>query len=463
MKLKHLELISVKSGHPGVLPLFDGVLWVAHGPKESAAVWLSARSIQSVDFAKAYRSLEGALGEILCCKLAGEERTLRSVEAWMREQERPLANVAVRNGAFEVAFIPSENRVRISRKLRVLVVDDSKTIRNLLTKILNSDSSVEVVGAADRPSEALRLIESLKPDVVTLDLHMPEMNGLEFLRKFLPTHPIPTVMVSAVSLEEGSEVLQCLEAGAVDYVQKPSATEISEISPQLIEKVKMASGVKVKVSILSGQAVRSNRRRSGSPGPMERDQLLVIGSSTGGTEALRKILIELPEQSPPTLIVQHIPVMFSTAFADRMNDLCPFRVKEAEDGDEIRPDHVYIAPGGRQMKIRKRADGKKFIVVNDAPPMNRHKPSVDYLFHSVAETVGRECVGVILTGMGNDGAAGMKRLRDAGARTIAQDEKTCVVFGMPREAILLGAAQEILALQDIPACLVRWFSQKKAA
>ena len=463
MKLKHLELISVKSGHPWVLPLFDGVLWVAHGPKESAAVWLSTRSTKHTDFSKAFRMLEETLGEILCCKLAGEERTLRDVETWMRENERPLANAAVRNGSFEVAFHPIENRIRISRKLRVLVVDDSKTIRNLLTKILNSDSSVEVVGAADRPSEALRLIESLKPDVVTLDLHMPEMNGLEFLRKFLPSHPIPTVMVSAVSLEEGSEVLQCLEAGAVDYIQKPSATEISEISPQLIEKVKMAAGVKVKISTLPGQAVRPHRRRNSVSGSMEREQLLVIGSSTGGTEALRKILIELPEQIPPTLIVQHIPAMFSKAFAERMNDLCPFRVKEAEDGDEIRPDHVFIAPGGKQMKIRKRADGKRFIVINDAPPMNRHKPSVDYLFHSVAETEGGHCVGVILTGMGNDGAAGLKRLRDAGARTIAQDEKTCVVFGMPREAILLGAAQEILPLQDIPSCLVRWFSQKKAA
>ncbi len=462
MKLKHLELISVKSGHPGGLALFDGVLWVAHGPKESAAIWLNSRSAVPADFDKAFRTLEGALGEILCCKLAGEEHTLRSIETWMKKQERPLANAAVRNGAFEVSFNPSENRVRISRKLRVLVVDDSKTIRNLLTKILNSDTSVEVVGTADRPSEAYRLIESLKPDVLTLDLHMPEMNGLEFLRKFLPTHPIPTVMVSAVSLEEGSEVLQCLEAGAVDYIQKPSATEISEISPQLIEKVKTAAGVKVKVSAPSGQSTRT-RRRSGVALSMERDRLLVIGSSTGGTEALRKILIELPEAIPPTLIVQHIPAMFSKAFAERMNDLCPFRVKEAEDGEEIRPDHVYIAPGGRQMKIRKRADGKKFIVINDAPPMNRHKPSVDYLFHSVAETVGGECVGVILTGMGNDGAAGLKRLRDAGARTIAQDEKSCVVFGMPREAILLGAAQEILALQDIPGCLVRWFSQKKAA
>ncbi len=463
MKLKHLELISVKSGHPWVLPLFDGVLWVAHGPKESAAVWLSTRSTKHTDFSKAFRMLEETLGEILCCKLAGEERTLRTVETWMRENERPLANAAVRNGSFEVAFHPIENRIRISRKLRVLVVDDSKTIRNLLTKILNSDSSVEVVGAADRPSEALRLIESLKPDVVTLDLHMPEMNGLEFLRKFLPSHPIPTVMVSAVSLEEGSEVLQCLEAGAVDYIQKPSATEISEISPQLIEKVKMAAGVKVKISTLPGQAVRPHRRRNSVSGSMEREQLLVIGSSTGGTEALRKILIELPEQIPPTLIVQHIPAMFSKAFAERLNDLCPFRVKEAEDGDEIRPDHVFIAPGGKQMKIRKRADGKRFIVINDAPPMNRHKPSVDYLFHSVAETDGGNCVGVILTGMGNDGAAGLKRLRDAGARTIAQDEKTCVVFGMPREAILLGAAQEILPLQDIPGCLLRWFSQKKAA
>jgi two-component system chemotaxis response regulator CheB len=463
MRLRHFELITARSSHPENLALFDGLLWVAHGTKESAAVWLGSRSFKESDLPRAHALLLETLGEILCCKLAGAAPLLGAAELWLKKSGHAVANTAVRAGAFEVVFCPAENRIRVSRKVRVLVVDDSKTIRNLLTKILSSDPGIEVVAVAERPSEALRLIEVHRPDVVTLDLHMPEMNGLEFLRTFLSRFPIPTVMITAVSLEDGSEVLQCLEAGAVDYIQKPSATEIAEISPQLIEKVRMAATVEVKLSAVGPVSTRGGFRKLEVSGALNRDQIFAIGSSTGGTEALRKVLTALPDRIPPTLIVQHIPAVFSKAFAERMNELCRFRVKEAEDGEEVLADHVYIAPGGRQMKIRKRGDGRKFVVIDDSAPVNRHKPSVDYLFHSLAETVGGNCVAVILTGMGADGALGLKRLRDAGARTIAQDEKSCVVFGMPREAIRLGAAEEVLSLGEIPARVVQWFSQKKAA
>jgi two-component system chemotaxis response regulator CheB len=441
----------------------NGVLWMGQSSGRGAAVWISSRQFETHEIGLILRTLEEHLGKLESSKLVGEERTLREIEAWLLSRGHRIANLAVRNGTFEVMFFPLEARIRIARKLRVLVVDDSKTIRSLLTKILSSDPGIEVVGAADRPSMAFQMVEQLKPDVMTLDLHMPEMSGLEVLKILLPKHPLPVVMVTAVSLEEGPEVLQCLEVGAVDYIQKPSAAEVGQIAPQLLEKLRMAASVKVRVQGQAKRPIRNGSQRIQLQREVIQDQWLVIGSSTGGTEALRQVLTALPEHIPPTLIVQHIPAMFSRAFAERMNELCPFRVKEAEDAEEVLPDHVYIAPGGKQMKIRKRGDGRAFIVVNDEAPMNRHKPSVDYLFHSVAEVHGGKCIGVILTGMGADGATGLKRLRDAGARTIAQDEKSCVVFGMPREAIRLGAAEQVLALEDVPEVLAQWFSQKKAA
>jgi two-component system chemotaxis response regulator CheB len=309
------------------------------------------------------------------------------------------------------------------------------------------------------------LIAKLKPDVITLDLEMPEVDGLSFLKQFLPVHPIPTVMITSIGLEEGTRVLQALEAGAVDYVQKPSAVELSEVAPVLLEKVKAAASAKLNfatktspVSLVKGAQVRAS-----GLGALDPSCLIAIGSSTGGTEALRKVLTELPETIPPIVITQHIPAVFSKAFADRMNSLCPFQVSEAAHGMEVLPKNVYIAPGGKQMQIKKRPDGRVFIVIDDSPPVNRHKPSVDYLFDSVVAACGEHCIGVILTGMGADGAKGLLKLKNAGARTIAQDEATCAVFGMPREAIRLGAASEVLPLGDIAQKLISWLSQRKAA
>jgi two-component system chemotaxis response regulator CheB len=463
MSIQHLELISSRSGHSEKLSFFDGVLWVAQGLETSAAVWLSARWFQDGDLDRGFDLLKNEVGTPTGFKMVGSNKLVAMIEPWIRDKRYKVLNHAVREGSFEVRFFAKECKIQISRKLKVLVVDDSKTIRNLLTKIFSSDAGLEVVGSTDRPSSARVLMEKLKPDVITLDLEMPEKDGLQFLKEYLPVFPIPTVMVTAIGMEEGTKVLEALESGAVDYIQKPSASELTEITPLLIEKIKMAGSAKVNINKVGSEGVSPLRPALKATGSLDRNTLIAIGSSTGGTEALRKILTELPEGIPPIVITQHIPAVFSKAFADRLNTLCPFRVKEAAHGDEVVAGSVYVAPGGKQMQIKRRPDGRVFIVIDDSAPVNRHKPSVDYLFDSVYEACGQNCIGVILTGMGSDGAKGLLKLKRAGARTIAQDEKSSAVFGMPREAIRLDAAQEILPLKQIAQQLMQWLSSKKAA
>lgn len=326
----------------------------------------------------------------------------------------------------------------VSAKTRILIVDDSKTIRSILSKILSRDSDMEVVGEAERPSQVMGLIESLKPNVITLDIGLPEMNGVELLKIYLKKYRIPTVMISALSREESPLVLQSLEAGAVDYIQKPSFEEITLLGPVIAEKVKNASRAKVQVNGLG--------RLSRLTGEMRQDHLLAIGASTGGTEAIKALLMQLPEKIPPTAIVQHIPPVFSAAFAQSLNSLCPFEVREAKNGDRLLPNQVLIAPGGFQMKLKKRQNGEIEVIVDDSPPVNRHKPSVDYMFDSVAAEFGKKAVGVILTGMGADGAQGLLKMKEAGAFTLGQDEDSCVVYGMPRAAFDLGAVEKVLPL-----------------
>ncbi len=460
MALEHLELISeAQAGEK--MTLFDGVLWVGQGRGTSAAVWFNARWFHEGDLERGYDLIREAIGTPTGFKMVGTERIMGQIREWMDDKGIPLLNSAVREGSFELRFFPKECKLQVARKIRVLVVDDSKTIRTLLTKILSSDPLIEVVGATDRPSGARTLMEKLKPDVITLDLEMPEMDGVAFLKEYLPKFPIPTVMISAISMEEGPKVLQALEAGAVDYIQKPTASELEELTPVLIEKIKMAGTIKVNSLRLNSSPVGA--RIVSLNGALDQSCLIAIGSSTGGTEALRKVLTQLPESIPPILITQHIPPVFSRAFAERMDSLCPFKVAEATHGMEVLPGNVYVAPGGKQMSIKRRADGKRYIVIDDSPPVNRHKPSVDYLFDSVVMACGGHCIGVLLTGMGTDGAEGLLKLRKAGARTIAQDEKTSAVFGMPREAIRLEAAQEILGLGEIATKLIHWLSSRRKA
>ncbi|OFZ22537.1 MAG: hypothetical protein A2X94_02660 [Bdellovibrionales bacterium GWB1_55_8] len=337
------------------------------------------------------------------------------------------------------------------RKTRVLVVDDSKTIRQLLTRILTADPELEVIGTADCPSQAEKMIRELRPDVITLDIHMPEMDGVSFLQKYIGEFPIPTVMISSISMEESTQVLQALEIGAVDYIQKPSFEKLDRMAPLIAEMVRTAATVKVRRS--AGTKVSHARIQSSAQ--LNQSVLVAVGASTGGTEALRLFLSKLPPGIPPIVIVQHIPPVFSKAFANRLASTCPFEVKEAEDGDLIRPDRVLIAPGGLQMAVQK---GSR-VRIWDGDPVNRHKPSVDVLFKSVAEIAGSKSIGIIMTGMGRDGAAGLLEMKQSGSRTIAQDEASSVVFGMPKEAIRLGAAQEVMPLDRIPEKLLSWLEQ----
>lgn len=335
------------------------------------------------------------------------------------------------------------------RPIRVLIVDDSVVIRQLLKDILSRDSQIEVVGTAVDPIDAYDKIVQLKPDVLTLDVEMPRMDGITFLSKLMRTHPMPVVMVSTLT-RQGSEVtLKALEIGAVDFIAKPTEsifTGMSALSHEIVMKVKTAARARVRTA-------RTEPVTPVAPPPSARRgqctaHLIAIGASTGGPEAIRQVLQGLPAEVPPIVVVQHMPPVFTRSFAERLDKLCTVRVKEAEDGDLLEPGHAYIAPGDYHLQVAR--NGSQYRArVAQTEPVNRHRPSVDVLFDSVAQTSGAAAVGVLLTGMGADGARGLKKMRDAGACTIAQDEQTCVVFGMPREAIALGGAEFVLPLPQI--------------
>lgn len=359
----------------------------------------------------------------------------------IRAKLKMILGTKTQNTSSGSSVVKQEKKPSIVKKHKVLIVDDSQTIRTLIKAILNRDSRFEVVGEIEKPSLVSQAIEKLKPDVITLDIHMPEMNGVELLRKIHPKYKIPTLMISSISREEGSFVLDALSAGAVDYIQKPSANQIADLSRELCERVAAAAQVQIKTAVLRSRKMKSDQN-------VNLDSLVVVGSSTGGTEAVRVMLEGMPSQIPPILIVQHIPPVFSAAFADRLNSLFPFEVKEACHGDEVKKNTVFIAPGGKQMGVKQIGE-KLLIQISDSAAVNRHKPSVDYLFQSVAQARLKNIVAVVLTGMGADGATQLKTLRDQGAHTIAQDEATSVVYGMPREAFERGGAEVVLPLGDI--------------
>ena len=364
------------------------------------------------------------------------------------------------------------------RKIRVLIIDDSALVRKLLTEILNSDPAIEVVGAAIDPHIARQKIKDLDPDVLTLDVEMPRMDGLSFLRQLMRLRPMPVLMISSLTEKGAETTLEALALGAVDFISKPKAdlaNQLQEYSTEIIEKVKNAAGIKVQARIHK-PAARNDARKPGGKDEevlevdskysttviLKRpvhikfmkttDKIIAIGASTGGTEALKDILQELQPDMPAILIAQHIPPVFSSAFAKRMNQCSAMTVVEADDGQQVLPGHVYIAPGDKHLLLNR--DGARYRCrLNDGPPVNRHKPSVDVLFRSVAQFAGRNAIGVILTGMGADGARGLGEMQEAGSITIAQDEKTSVVWGMPGEAVKRGAAQKVLPLDQIPSSL----------
>jgi two-component system chemotaxis response regulator CheB len=350
-----------------------------------------------------------------------------------------------------------KNTKTITAKKKVLIIDDSKSIQKLLTKIFSESSQFEVCGVADRPSVAKEMLKNLRPDLLTLDIHMPEMNGVEFYKSYLKNLKIPTAMITSVSIHEGPLVLDALNAGVMTYIQKPSIDDLKAASIDIIEKLDAISAKKIDDKKLS--AIKS------SGGFNHFDGLIAIGSSTGGTQALQSILTALPAKIPPIVIVQHIPAVFSKAFADRLNQLCPFTIKEAEHDEILRPNNVYIAPGGKQFKLKKVGNDNQVFITDDAP-VNRFKPSVDYLFNSIPGLNENKLLGIILTGMGKDGAQGLLTLKNVGAFTIAQDEASSVVFGMPKEAINIGAAMDIVSLELMAQKMVTHFNNlknKKAA
>ncbi len=352
-------------------------------------------------------------------------------------------------------------------KIHVLVVDDSASVRQTLADILSHDADIEVIGTASDPFVAASRIQKEIPDVMILDVEMPRMDGITFLRKIMAQHPIPVIICSSLT-EGGSETLvQALEAGAVDVIAKPRVDTkqfLIESHVRICDAVKAAAQVKLSRVNRPAKKHLIEKKLTADvimPPPsltraMARttEHVVCIGASTGGTESLREVLTALPADSPGIVIVQHMPERFTAAFAKRLDGLCEIEVKEAEDGDTVLPGRALIAPGNRHMLLQ-RSGARYYVAVKDGPLVSRHRPSVDVLFRSAAQYAGKNAVGIIMTGMGDDGAKGLLEMKKVGARTIAQNEETCVVFGMPKEAIALGAADKIEPLDMLPVEILR--------
>lgn len=340
-------------------------------------------------------------------------------------------------------------------KTRVVVVDDSALVRGLLSEIINREPDMECVGAASDPLVAREMIRNLNPDVISLDIEMPRMDGIDFLGKLMRLRPMPVVMVSTLT-ERGAEVtMRALELGAVDFVAKPRigvADGLRQLAHDITEKLRTAARAKVRRSP-SALVPLPTAMATTALGRLSTEKIVFIGASTGGTEATREVLTRLPADAPAIVITQHMPAGFTRSYAARLDSLCRIRVAEASDGERVLPGHGYIAPGGMHLSVER--SGANYIArVRDGEPVNRHKPSVDVLFRSAARVVGPNAVGIMLTGMGADGAAAMREMRDSGSYNMVQDESSCVVFGMPREAIAAGAAHEILPLTQIATRLM---------
>lgn len=338
-------------------------------------------------------------------------------------------------------------------KIKVLIVDDSAIVRKILSDSIAAESDLEVVGTAPDPFIARDKIVALKPDVLTLDIEMPRMDGLTFLKKLMQHHPMPVIVISSLGQASCQATLDALRLGAVEVLGKPGGPySVGELRLNLAAKIRAAAAARVQGAAETVppklEAATPAVGRMYRPGTV-----IAIGASTGGTEAIQAVLQQLPANVPPIVITQHIPPVFSRAFADRLNQICPMEVKEAADGDAASAGRALIAPGNFHMLLRKSGEGYR-VQVKDGPPVCYQRPSVDVMFSSVAESVGGHAIGVLLTGMGSDGAQGLLRMKNAGARTLAQDEASSVVFGMPREAIRLGAAEHIIALPRMASAII---------
>lgn len=351
-------------------------------------------------------------------------------------------------------------------KIKVLVIDDSALIRSLLTEIINSHHDMQVVAVAPDPIVARDLIKLHNPDVLTLDVEMPKMDGLDFLERLMRLRPMPVVMVSTLT-ERGSEItMRALELGAVDFVTKPkmSITDgMHEYSDLIADKIRAAAQAKIASGPRHNHHSGENSVRPTSlKNPLiSSEKLIIVGASTGGTEAIKAFLLGMPSDCPGILITQHMPAGFTKSFANRLDSLCQISVKEAEGGERVLPGHAYIAPGDKHLVLAR--SGANYVTqLDDSPPVNRHKPSVDVLFRSAAQNAGKNAIGVILTGMGKDGAICMREMKEAGAYNFAQNEESCVVFGMPKEAIAHGGVDEVLDLKDLPHAVLHYLMANSA-
>lgn len=343
-----------------------------------------------------------------------------------------------------------------NRKIRVLVVDDSAIVRRLLTDTISAEPDMEVIGTAPDPFIARDKILSLQPDVLTLDIEMPRMNGLTFLKKLMVYQPMPVIVISSLSQASCEISMEALRCGAVDVMGKPDGPySIGDLRHALASKLRAAVHARIRKPVADTVSMRppAHPTRPLLNHSFGENTVLAIGASTGGTEAIREVLKALPASVPGIVIAQHIPPVFSAAFASRLNRLCALEVKEAQDGDEVQPGRAFVAPGNFHMILR-RTGGRYRIEIQDGPMVCYQRPSVDVLFSSVAEAAGNKAIGILLTGMGTDGAQGLLRMRQTGARTIAQDEESCIVYGMPREAAKLGAAEQVLPLSSIASAIL---------
>ena len=361
-------------------------------------------------------------------------------------------------------------------KIKVMLVDDSAVVRQVLTALLTKDSGIEVIASAPDPIFAMDKMNSNWPDVIVLDVEMPRMDGITFLRQIMSIRPTPVIICSTLTEKGAATSMQALAAGAVAIVTKPKAglKNFLEIDAgDIVQAVKAAAGANLRpfrnLSVINAAATPPNKIKIDEVMPalnasltssmaVTTDKLVAIGTSTGGTQALEVVLKKLSRTAPGIVIVQHMPEKFTEAFADRLNKICEMEVLEAKNGDRLIPGRALVAPGGRHMQV-KRSGAQYHVEIIDAPPVNRHRPSVDVLFRSVAKCAGRNALGIIMTGMGDDGALGMRDMHEAGAETIAQDEKTCVVYGMPKEAVKLGAVDKIVPLETI-AGLIETYGKK---
>ncbi|MHB8829319.1 MAG: protein-glutamate methylesterase/protein-glutamine glutaminase [Syntrophales bacterium] len=338
-------------------------------------------------------------------------------------------------------------------KIRVLIVDDSAIVRKIFSEELSKYPDIEIVGTAPDPYVARDKIVSLKPDVITLDIEMPRMDGITFLKKLMRYYPLPTIVVSSLTTKGGKLTLEAIDSGAVDVIAKPGASyTVGDMSAQLAEKIRAAARAKIikrdngGVDAIKPQPIKALAQTS--------NKVIAVGASTGGTEALKVLLTQMPPNSPGIVIVQHMPANFTTAFAERLNGICQISVREAKDGDRLSNGLALIAPGNYHMLLR-RSGAVYYVEVKTGPMVHHQRPAVDVLFKSTAQYAGANAIGVILTGMGADGAAGLLEMKNMGAGTVAQDENSCVVFGMPKEAIKLGAVDKVLPIEQIAAQVIR--------